>query len=163
LINRIIVYEACPSSVLYSVNQFNVRKATSLEDIQALIVSDDFRETAKERFQSCHTLYFISQDHREMKAWGWMANRVQHFYVYEIADMITFKEPVDVLYDFYTTEEFRNRGAYKTLLTEMVNKGTGGVRKVIYALSNNIPSRSAIERCGFRFCGTISHYTKGVL
>jgi len=55
-----------------------------------------------------------------------------------------------LLYDFITTEKFRNMGYYKLLLRIIQSKF---IKKklVIYALSHNSRSIRAIEKSGFKF------------
>jgi len=62
-----------------------------------------------------------------------------------------------LLYDFITEKKFRNMGYYKLLLKIIQNKFQKR-KLIIYSLSHNNKSISAIEKSGFKFIKKLKKY-----
>ena len=62
-----------------------------------------------------------------------------------------------LLYDFFTEAKFRNKGYYKSLLKIIKNKFKKK-KLIIYSLSHNKKSISAIEKSGFKFIKKLKKY-----
>ena len=64
-----------------------------------------------------------------------------------------------------TSEDYRKKGVYKSVLQYIIEKYSGKGRSLwIYTAEKNIASQSVIEKVGFQFCSmaTISKLTKVV-
>jgi len=68
--------------------------------------------------------------------------------VEEIDKKIKLKKQY-LLYDFFTSNKFRNKGYYQILLQLIINKHRNK-KLIIYSLSNNMMSIKAIRKVGFK-------------
>ena len=68
--------------------------------------------------------------------------------VEEIDKKIKLKKQY-LLYDFFTSNKFRNKGYYQILLKMIINKYPNK-KLIIYSLSKNIKSIKAIRKVGFK-------------
>lgn len=134
---------------------YPIGTATSLCQLSHFVCDKSFIDNANHRFLLGHILYYC-HDKKTIIGYGWKIPNVKKNYAWEIASMIHFKNPVDILYDFYVNPNYRRRGIYKSLLNFIVNCSTNKSKIIIYAEITNYPSNKAIKECGFNYFKKIS-------
>jgi hypothetical protein len=98
-----------------------------------------------------HALYVDGR----LAAWGFSAFPAASWRLTETGTTLHLPEAAACLTAFETLAEFRGRRLYPTLLTSMTTElfARGARHAFIWCLRDNLPSRTAIERVGFRYVG----------
>ena len=112
------------------------------------------------RFKKKHRLLtLIDKKSKKIVCYGWCSNNDVHK-VDEINKKIYFKDG-DILYDFFTLNEYRNKKLYKYLLYQIslnLNKPL-----YIYSLSSNKKSLNAIIKSSFNLIKKLNFFSDDVL
>lgn len=112
------------------------------------------------RFEKKHKLLtLIDKKSKKIVCYGWCSNNAIHN-VDEINKKIYFKNG-NILYDFFTLNEYRNKKLYKYLLYQI----SLNLKKplYIYSLSSNKKSLNAIIRTGFYSIKNLNFFSDNVL
>lgn len=136
---------------------YKIGVATNIGAVSNLDYSSDMRGVMIRRFSSGHVMYYVSY-FSTIVSYGWKADNMNDFYVYEIANHIRFYNKHNVLYDFFTRPSYRRLGLYYALLLYIISSNKDSmIPLLIYADKNNHPSINAIRKAGFEKVGVCSH------
>lgn len=98
------------------------------------------------RIMNKEKLYFFSEN-KKIICYGWSTHKP--LFVSEKNKILDIKDGV-ILYDFFTYEQYRNKGFYQKLLKKILNHLEPNSMAYIYALKTNIASNKAIVKAGFQ-------------
>lgn len=133
------------------------KQVYTLKDFSDLKLNFEYPGTIiEDRFIQGNIFCFL-EDNNSIASYGWINNSKAH-YVGEINLMMKVKNNHEVLFDFYTFPQHRNKGYYRTLLNCICIRNNNV--KIIYALKNNIRSIKAINKAGFKFLFNVYGYNK---
>jgi CelD/BcsL family acetyltransferase involved in cellulose biosynthesis/RimJ/RimL family protein N-acetyltransferase len=140
---------------------FDLVRRNSIEDLLKFEPSEgwqfttsQFHQEVMKRFADGAISYTHSQGDKLLH-YGWLLEHQEVSKIYEINDAeFRFPPNTAVLFDFYTEPEARGKGFYKKSLSQMLHVASQipDVKQVFIAVfADNIPSKNAIEKLGFKY------------
>lgn len=110
----------------------------------------------QDRFIQGNIFCFL-ENNNSITCYGWINNSKTHF-IGEIDLTMNVRNNFEMLFDFYTYPQHRNKGYYRMLLNCICTRNSNV--KIIYALKNNISSIKGIKKAGFKFLFNVYGYNK---
>jgi Acetyltransferase (GNAT) domain len=143
-----------------SLNNFQSEESISINSYSDLLLysnsnplvkKTDLLSIALRRFASEEVLYTIVLNGL-LAQYGWLTKGGNSHRFSEFNLELDFPEGSFILYDFYTEPNFSKLDLYKKTLEKMLIECRKNSVKEVYILvsENNIPSRSVIEKVGFK-------------
>lgn len=113
----------------------------------------------KQRLDDGH-IFCCLKNGDDLSSYGWI--NPTHNHVFGELDLKTnYHDNIEVLYDFYTYEDYRGQGLYPLLLQKICYRNDK--TKIGYALSENLSSMKGLKKANFKLLAVIQGYNKGKL
>lgn len=150
-LRTIYLFEATKNKKKLNFKDFKLLIFKKFQSIKDENLKNILNEEKKKRLKAKHfllVLYFKNN----IVTTGWMMQGTK-WHVTEIGKEIDIKNKI-LLYDFFTSKKFRNRGFYSKILKLIKNLDTNK-KFWIYCLANNHSSKKGIEKSNFNLIKTI--------
>jgi hypothetical protein len=158
----IIVYVWKPDFLKFALPQksdFIYIEFKDLNDFPSDSLNPDLQSIYKARFDQQHLCCAFLKN-GIVVSFGWV-NPENHHYIGELNLTLTIDNRTEVLYDFFTHENYRGLGLYPLLLQFICLRNN--TTKLIYILSDNANSKKGIEKANFKHFTSIRGLNKGKL
>lgn len=122
----------------------------------------NFLSESLKNIEAGHHFYTRVENGR-LQHFGWLIENQKANHFPEVGQEFEFPHGSAVLYNFYTDPRSRGKGLYKAALRQMLRdaaKLPEVANIYIAVMSDNKPSRSVIEKLGFRYQGSLFQSTK---
>ena len=133
---------------------FEINDASQLFDIDS-----NKQQEYKKRIEDGHIFCCLKAGDC-LSSYGWINPTSSHFFG-ELNLKTNYPNTIEVLYDFYTYEDYRGQGLYPLLLQKICLRNNK--TKIGYALSDNLSSMKGLKKADFKLLAIIKGYNKGRL
>lgn len=141
----IFLFEGVKNKKRLNYKDFKLIKFKKYQSIKDKNVFFLLNADKKKRFQN-KNCFFVLYFKKKVVSSGWMHEGTK-WNLLEIDKEIDIKNKI-LLYDFFTSKKFRNRGFYSKILKLIKNLDTNK-KFWIYCLANNHSSKKGIEKSNF--------------
>jgi RimJ/RimL family protein N-acetyltransferase/CelD/BcsL family acetyltransferase involved in cellulose biosynthesis len=144
-------------------------KKNNIADLLKYVPNEGWQFTISEFHQICLNRFEIGNhsytlaDENNLLHYGWLVENQLISKVYEVNQELNLPENSAVLYDFFTHPDARKKGLYQKAIRQILNevaKNTDAKQVFISVLADNLPSKSVIEKLGFKYQGSLFQETK---
>ena len=143
----VCLFESKNNNKIYKPKNFKIKKYSSFKLLRNKFLINFIKKSKKDiRFKKNQSIYVLFYK-KKIVCTGWMFEG-NSWYISEINKTISIKNKI-LLYDFFTFQEFRNKGFYCKILRLIKNYKTKN-SFLIYCLKNNISSKKGILNSNFK-------------
>ena len=156
IFRNINIYESKKNLSRLSFNNLELKEYNSIDRIRSKKIRDFLKiRNLLDRFSKGNSLYVLKKG-LNFIGFGWKNSNSNHWYISEIDKYFYFKNKI-ILFDFWISKNFRNKGYYVKMLSLIKNKNTKK-KFVIYSLSTNKESITGILNAGFKLKKILSKF-----